>query len=152
MVLTGNVKRAQGLVKGYIDQGRKQLLKLAQSEVLGLDIGSSAVKLIQLSKDNSGYIVRAAGIADIVNVTEGESNDREINIGNAIHECLKSSGVQTRMAVCGVCGPEVAVRYFKFPLLSHEEIEGAVLLEAEQVCPFNVDDGAWLKKSVNTCW
>jgi type IV pilus assembly protein PilM len=44
------------------------------------------------------------------------------------------------MAICGVSGPEVAVRYFKFPSLPPEEIEGAVLLEAAQVCPFNVGD------------
>ncbi len=34
------------------------------------------------------------------------------------------------------------MRNFKFPPLPPEEIEGAVLLEAAQVCPFNVDDSA----------
>jgi len=52
------------------------------------------------------------------------------------------SGVKTEWAVCGVSGPEVAVRHFEFPPLPSEEIEAAVSLEASQVCPFNAGDDA----------
>ena len=120
----------------------KRLLNLEETQVLGLDIGSSAVKIVQLRKDDAGYVVTAAGIADIANGTETNQKHKEINTVRAISECLQSTGVQMRPAVCGVCGPEVAVRYFKFPLLPAEEVQGAVLLEAAQVCPFNIDDSA----------
>jgi len=46
----------------------------------------------------------------------------------------------TRLAVSGLCGPEVAVRCFRFPTLPAEEVEGAVTLEASQVCPFSIND------------
>lgn len=120
----------------------KRLFKLEEREVLGLDIGSSAVKIVQIRRNNAGYVVTAAGIVDIADGTETDKNRREINIARAIGQCLQSAGIQTRLAVCSVCGPEVAVRYFKFPSLPPEEIEGAVLLEASQVCPFNIDDCA----------
>ena len=116
-------------------------LELEKREVLGLDIGSSAVKLIQLHKDDAGYAVTAAGIIDIA-ASEDDANRREINTVGAICKCLESTGIQTRLAVCSVCGPEVAVRDFQFPSLQPEEIEGAILLEAGQVCPFNVNDSA----------
>ena len=124
-----------------LDWKRSFKLKLEKREVLGLDIGSSAVKIIQLRKDGADYTVTAASIADIA---AGEnSNDLiEINTVGAICKCLESMGIQTRLAVCSVCGPEVAVRGFQFPLLRPEEIEGAILLEAGQVCPFNVDDAS----------
>jgi hypothetical protein len=48
----------------------------------------------------------------------------------------------SKMAVCGVSGPEVAVRDFEFPPLSAEDIDAAVQLEASQVCPFNAADSA----------
>ncbi len=116
-------------------------LELEKREVLGLDIGSSAVKIVQLRKDNTGWAVTAAGIVDIADAAEdNNSSRREINTVRAIRGCLESTGIQTRLAVCGICGPEVAVRYFKFPSLPPEEIQGAVLLEAEQVCPFGVDE------------
>lgn len=120
----------------------KRLLNLKQPEIFGLDIGSSAVKLIQLHKNSSGYAVTAAGIADIADTPEDSQTSREMNTVRAIRQCLQSSKVQTQSAVCSVCGPEAAVRYFKFPSLPSEEIAGAVLLEAKQVCPFNINDGA----------
>ncbi len=127
-----------------MDLGWKRSFRLEHehkhNEPFGLDIGSSEVKLIQLHKDGTGYAVTAAGIAAIA-ASEDSKNRREINTGRAIRECLESTGIQTQLAVCSVCGPEVAVRHFKFPPLPPQEIEGAVLLEAAQVCPFNVHDG-----------
>ena len=120
----------------------KRLFKLAHYEVLGLDIGSSAVKMVQLRKDDAGYAVTGAGIVSIANGTESNENHKEINTARAISQCLQSTGIRTRWAVCSVCGQEAAVRYFKFPSLPPEEIQGAILLEAEQVCPFNINDSA----------
>ena len=130
------------LIRGFMNLDLKRLLKLQQAKVLGLDIGSSVVKMVQLCKDNDGYTVTAAGMVEIADGTKDDKNLKEINTVGAIVNCLKSIGVQTRLAVCGVCGPEVAVRYFKFPVLPPEEIDGAVMLEASQICPFNVNDGA----------
>jgi len=151
----------------------KRLLGFRQSEVLGLDIGSSAVKIVQLRKDDAGYVVTAAGIVDIAVGTESDENHPEMNrdrdptswepdpalregvtktrkiafggpepTARAIRDCLQETCLQTKMAVCSVCGPEIAVRDFKFPLLAPQEIEGAVLLEAAQVCPFNTEHSA----------
>jgi len=113
---------------------------------VGLDIGSSAVKVVRLRKDEdgAGYTVTAAGIAEIALVTSScetedgieEDHRRTITI-KAIRECLASTEVRARIAVCGLSGPEVAVRGFQFPLLSTSEIDGAVSLEASQVCPFD---------------
>jgi len=108
--------------------------------VLALDIGTSAVKIVQLDKNNGGHTVTGGGIVEVA--ASNNNDQREINITRAIRECLESTGIRTRKAVCGVSGPEVAVRYFKFPPLPSEEIEGAVMLEAAQVCPFNIEDGA----------
>jgi type IV pilus assembly protein PilM len=52
---------------------------------------------------------------------------------------LEDLGIKTRYAVCSVGGPEVAIRCFRFPALPAEEIEQAVLMEADQVCPFGID-------------
>jgi type IV pilus assembly protein PilM len=117
------------------------MLNFTKTEVVGLDIGSSTVKVVRLHKDNAGYAVAAVGIAEIA-ASEDEDNDyhRKINTVRAIRECFESTAGKAKLAVCGVSGPEVAVRDFEFPLLTTEEIEGAVLLEASQVCPFNAAD------------
>lgn len=117
------------------------MFNLTKAEVVGLDIGSSAVKVVQLHKDDAGYTASAVGIVDIPTSEDSEDN-REINTIAAIRECFESAGNNTEFAVCGVSGQEVAVRDFQFPLLSNEEVEPAVLLEASQVCPFNAADSA----------
>ncbi|MHC4395175.1 MAG: type IV pilus assembly protein PilM [Planctomycetota bacterium] len=119
----------------------KQLFKLGQSEVLGLDIGSSVVKMLQMRKDNGSFTVTAAAIAQIADDPDNNKKNTETNTVQAISDCLQSTQIQTRFAVCSVCGPEVAIRHFKFPPLPTEEIPGAVMLEAAQVCPFNVENG-----------
>jgi type IV pilus assembly protein PilM len=140
--LIQNVWRARNLIERFTDLNWKRFFKREQYEVLGLDIGSSAVKMVQLRKNGDGFAVTAAGIVDIAGEEESDENHKEINTVSAISECLQSAGIQTPLAVCSVCGPEVAVRYFEFPSLPPGEIEGAILLEAAQVCPFNVDDSA----------
>ena len=112
------------------------MLNFTKTEIMGLDIGSFAVKAVRLNKDESGYSVAAAGL---VEVAKNEQTDDTIE---AIRECFELVGGRTKMAVCALSGPEVAVRDFKFPSLSPSEVDGAVLFEASQVCPFNVSESA----------
>ncbi len=126
----------------------KQKLNLKQRDVIGLDIGSSFVKIISMNKDNSGYIVKAAGCAEISHDSENNPDkvfDEKdtVKIINAINNCFAISKLRakekckTNYVVCGVSGPEVAVRDFAFPKLPEEELESAINLEADVICPFN---------------
>lgn len=118
----------------------KQTLKFGRTKILGLDIGSSSVKLVQLEKTEKGYHVNAAAIADILETSGGNDEQQELNTTEAILTCLERSGVDSEFAVCSVSGSKAVVRSFNFPPLPSEEIEGAIRLEAEQVCPFNISD------------
>ncbi len=124
----------------YMKSKWRRLLGLKEYDVLGLDIGSSAVRMVQLHRDNKGFAVIAAGISDIEQ-SNGDGASKSDNAIKAVQKCLASAKPRTRLAVCSVSGPEVAVRNFRFPPLAPEALEGAVRLEASQVCPFNVDDG-----------
>jgi type IV pilus assembly protein PilM len=119
----------------------KRSINLVKDTILGLDIGSSAVKIVALEKDDAGYSVTAVGMREIA-ASEDDYNQHRINTVKAIRECLEQSQIKTKMAICGVSGSEVAVRDFEFAPLSAEDIEAAVLLEASQVCPFNAADSA----------
>jgi type IV pilus assembly protein PilM len=109
-------------------------------DVFGLDVGSTYIKAVQLRQDKQGYSVVAAGRTKIA----GGSGDRvkTNNIVKAIRECIKSAQIKTRYAVCGISGPNVALRRFEFPAVETEEIEGVVLSEAQQACPF--EDGQYI--------
>ena len=126
------------------------MLGFGKKELLGLDIGSSAVKAVRLRKNGAGYTVTAAGIAEIAPATASceadggieDNNHRRIIIVKAIRECLASTERKMKLTVCGLSVPEVAVRDFEFPSLSTSEIDGAASFEASQVCPFDAAESA----------
>jgi len=115
---------------------------LGRQEVMGVDIGSSSVKIVQLRKASSHWVVTAAGIVDISDKGVDNPGRKETNSARAIHNCMRLAGIKTKLAVCGVGGAEVAVRNFEFPIIPDEQIERAIMLEAKQVCPFNTDQVA----------
>jgi len=116
------------------------MFRLGYKDVIGLDIGSYAVKTVQLSKARNNWAVTSAAIVEIS--SEGTDNPKrhEANTIRAIQNCLRIIPTKTKMAVCSVGGPEVAIRNFEFPVLPPEEMGKAVLLEAKQVCPFTTTD------------
>jgi type IV pilus assembly protein PilM len=118
----------------------KRSVNLRKDTILGLDIGSSAVKIVALQKNDMGYSATAVGVRDIA--ASEDDDHRRIHTVKAIRECFEQVKIKTKMVVCGVSGPEVAVRDFEFPPLSAEDIEAAVQLEASQVCPFSASDSA----------
>ena len=132
----------------------KRIFNLKQIEVLGLDVGSSAVKIVALHKDDAGYAVTTCSITEIGVSEDGMGTQNALQPGNgtnivkAIRDCFALSKLRAKKrleiksSVCGVSGSEVAVRNFEFPPLPTEEIEGAISLEAMQVCPFNVSESA----------
>jgi len=117
----------------------KRSINITKHETLGLDIGSAAVKIVALSNNGEGYSAIAAGVAEIP-ASDDDSIRQRTNTLKAVRSCFARTKV--KLAVCGVSGPEVAVRDFELPLLAPEEMTAAVLLEASQVCPFPAEASA----------
>ena len=104
-------------------------------EVFGLDVGSSCVKAVQLRQDEQGYSVITGAWTQIAQ--DGQDEQTRIdNVVKAIRKCIKNAHIKTKHAVCGISGPNVALRRFRFPSVGAEEVEAAVLSEAQQACPF----------------
>jgi type IV pilus assembly protein PilM len=92
-----------------------------------------------LRKASNRWLVTAAGIVDISEKGTDNPGRKETNSARALHNCMRLTGIKTKLAVCGVGGAEVAVRNFEFPVIPEEQVERAIMLEAKQVCPFNTD-------------
>ena len=114
-----------------------QLMSFTKPALVGLDIGSSSVKLLCLHRENGEYTVTSAACVTIDDAQDPQTS-RENTI-MAIRSCLKIAECPAcTYAVCGVEGPDVAVRGFSFPPLPQQALERAVHLEAQQVCPFDI--------------
>ena len=113
------------------------ILNRQKIELAGLDIGSSAVKLVRLSKSDDGYALIAAASESIASFPDDEKQQRQ-NCVDAIKTCLQKAAFKNGNLVCGISGPEVVVRGFTFPPLPEEAVEQAIRMEAQQVCPLDI--------------
>jgi type IV pilus assembly protein PilM len=113
--------------------------KGAQS--FGLDIGSSAVKVVQLSPAGDGYALSALAIVPLPpdTIAEGVIKDPPTVIA-AIKEAVAKAGIKTRDAVIGICGRELIIKKIEIPEVPAKELSGAVHLEAEHHIPFAAEE------------
>ena len=110
-------------------------------KVVGVDIGSSAVKVIGLTRARKGYHLESIGIAPLPKdaVVDGEI----FNIGavsNVLRDLVNASKIKGAGAYTGVFGSGVVVKRIKVPLMSKEELEHHIRWEAEQYVPFNIEE------------
>lgn len=113
------------------------LLTHRQIEPVGLDIGTSAVKLVRLRRTSDGYAVAAAAKQLIAGGPEDEKQ-RSQACAEAVKSCFQKACLKSKNAVAGVSGPEVMVRGFKLGPLPMEAVSQAVGIEAQQVCPLDM--------------
>jgi type IV pilus assembly protein PilM len=109
-------------------------------ETFGLDIGSSAVKVVQL-RPGDGHALAALAIVSLpVDViADGVIKDPP-TVAEAIKEAVGKAGVRSREAAIGVSGRELIIKKVQIPEVPAKEIRDAVQLEAEHHIPFAIDE------------
>jgi len=106
------------------------MLKKTRS-LIGLDVGSSCVKAVELTNVGNDPVVTAYGQAEVL--SEGSRAD-------AILDLLHSQSFRTRRVVTAVSGKSVIVRYLNMVQMSDEDLKNAIKFEADKYIPFDVDE------------
>jgi len=112
-----------------------------KKEVIGIDIGSSSIKLVQLKEHKGGYQLVNAGIIPlppeaIVDNTLMDS----LSIVEALKSITSSLGVKIKDVACSISGNSVIIRKILLPAIPPEELEDQISWEAEQYIPFDIND------------
>jgi type IV pilus assembly protein PilM len=108
---------------------------------VGLDIGSSSVKLVQLKEKKGGYQLLAFGSAPLPPeaIVDGALMN-SASIVQAIQELASQQKVKTREVAIGVRGHSVIIKKISLPRMTQEELDESIQWEAEQYIPFDVKD------------
>src|SRR5215831_1130559 len=115
--------------------------KKKRPEVVGLDIGTSAVKVVELKPKGSGYELGGFGIAHVpTGAIQGGEVKHPDAVQQAIRQALVQGGVQATEAVIGVSGGSVIAKRVNLPKMSESELGESIRWEAEQHIPFDIDD------------
>lgn len=108
--------------------------------MVGLDIGSRTIKIVELEKSGGGHSLVASGIVAINGVSASKLEDeKEIAaLGQVIRKLHKEAGISSRDVAISLPEPLTFTRTIRFPMLTDNEIASAVKWEAEQYIPIPV--------------
>jgi type IV pilus assembly protein PilM len=112
-----------------------------KKELIGLDIGTSSLKLVQLKKSAKGYELVKAGLKTLTPgaISEDEISDKQTVI-ESIKQLMREQKVSTKNVATSVSGRSVIVKRIKLPLMSEQELMESIFFEAEQYIPFDIND------------
>lgn len=112
-----------------------------RKNVIGLDIGSSSIKLIELNEGKSGFKLQNLAISPLPPeaIVDGALMD-SVTIVDTIRELISTCKVKTRDVVTSVSGHSVIVKKITLPFMSQAELEESIQWEAERYIPFDIND------------
>jgi type IV pilus assembly protein PilM len=118
------------------------VFKQKQSTVLGIDIGTASIKLLELSKSGSRYRVESYAVTSIPKDAVIDKNIANVDIiSGAIETVVKQSGSKLKQAAIAVSGSSVMTKIITMAAsLSDEEMEEQIMMEADQYVPYSLDD------------
>ena len=109
--------------------------------VVGVDIGSHAVKVCQLKRTDKAYSVVSIGSALLPEgaVDDGALNEPEI-VGAAIKELFKNLNIKSKKIGFSISGYSVIVKKVNLAVMDEKALEEHIMTEAEQYIPFDIQD------------
>ncbi|MEF3280639.1 MAG: type IV pilus assembly protein PilM [Elusimicrobiota bacterium] len=111
-----------------------------QDEILGIDIGSYAIKYVLFGKNNGKIILKNWGYTPLSIPDNTEPAERKNIISEEISSFVKKSGIKTRYAATSVSGNSVIIRYIKIPKIDKKELADKITIEAEAFIPFDINE------------
>ena len=114
------------------------------SQVLGIDISSTTVKLLELSQSGDRYRVESYAVAPLPPEAVVEKNVNQVEtVGGLIRELVSRSKTRAQHAVAAVAGSAVIIKTIPMPAgLSEEDLEAQLTVEADQYIPYPLEEVA----------
>ena len=109
--------------------------------IVGLDIGSSAVKAVELKSTGKGFRVSALGSEPIPadSIVDGAIIDGTA-VAEAIRRLFASHPFKSKEVAASLSGNAVIVKKISLPLMTDAELAESIFWEAEQYIPFDIQD------------
>jgi len=107
------------------------MLRKKIKSLIGLDIGSRAIKAVELTREGHGFVMTGYG------QTEVRSEEQR---PDAILEVLRDHSFHTKRVVTAVYGKSVIVRYLSMMRMPEEDLRNAIRYEADKYIPFDVEE------------
>ena len=118
------------------------LIPKSQTPIIGVDISSTAVKLLQLSRSGNRFRGEHYAVEPLPPKAVVEKNIVEVEaVGEAIRRAVARSGTKAKSAAAAVAGSAVITKVIPMPAeLDENDMEAQVELEAVNYIPYPIDE------------
>ncbi|MBI5245523.1 MAG: type IV pilus assembly protein PilM [Elusimicrobia bacterium] len=113
---------------------------LGPQDILGIDIGSYAIKVVWLKEEGGQMRLKTWGHLPIESKADAAPDERRQQSINQLRAFLIQKALPVKRAATAISGNSVIVRYVKFPLLTKSELRETLASEAEPFIPFDIKD------------
>lgn len=114
---------------------------MGKKNLVGLDIGSSSVKAVELTRKGSSLQLLNMGFENLQQDSIVDGQIMELNnVSNVISSIFNEHQIRTPRVAAGVSGHSVIVKNIVLPQMSQEELQESFSWHAEEHIPFDIAD------------
>ncbi|HIC91135.1 MAG TPA: type IV pilus assembly protein PilM [Syntrophaceae bacterium] len=112
-----------------------------KKDLIGLDIGSNSVKIVQISHTRKGLQLKNLGITGLAHgcISDGSIQDPDTTL-EGVRNLLDHLKIRVKYVATSLSGHAVIIKKASLPSMPQEELEKNVIFEAEPYIPFDIED------------
>lgn len=113
----------------------------SKKDIVGIDIGSSSVKLVRLRESRGNYQLANIGVMplDPEVIVDNMIMDSAAIVG-VVDNLISEQKIKTKRVATSISGHSVIIRKILLPIMTEDELEASIQWEAEQYIPFDVSE------------
>ena len=132
---------------GFWEKSLRKLTRVSRAtsaSLVGLDIGSTAIKVVQLKQDQQSLSLEGFGVERVPVFTDREGPRHQHNwLLHAIKELFSTCGIHQKNVAVSLSGASVIIKRIDLPPMKVQEVEGYLTWEGSQHVPFEMDEVCW---------
>lgn len=112
-----------------------------KKDIIGIDIGSSSIKLVQLKPVKGKFELVNIGMLPLPPeaIVDNSIMDSVVIVDN-LRNLVESLKIKTKNVATSISGHSVIIRKIRLPIMTEEETETSIQFEAEQFIPFDISE------------
>lgn len=110
-------------------------------DFFGLDVGTNAVRTVQLSRSGTGWSLSHYGYAPVDSkLVAGDSPEAKRRLGEAILTAVGQAGIKTQNVAIGLPSSKTFTTIIDLPRVSEQELRATMKYQVDQYIPMAIDE------------
>jgi type IV pilus assembly protein PilM len=112
-----------------------------KTNLIGLDIGSHAVKMVRLGEKNGKLSLLNAGLLPVLPASSNETKtSRQDRLSKSVQSLSSHLSTKDKNLAMSISGYDVMIKKIELPAMTEEELEDRMHLELGQYIPYSIDE------------